>query len=92
MRFNFDDANFWYLKGFDHYSKGELDSAVDSYRQAIRLNQRHFNSMMNLANCYENQQRFMKAVTWYEFALTVQPESDDAHYGIALCCFKDGDA
>ena len=27
----------------------------------------------------------------YEFALTVNTESDDSHYGIALCCFKDGD-
>lgn len=30
-------------------------------------------------------------MTWYEFALTVNTESDDSHYGIALCCFKDGD-
>jgi len=47
--------------------------------------------MINLANCYENQFKFAKAVTWYEFALTVNTESDDSHYGIALCCFKDGD-
>ena len=47
--------------------------------------------MINLANCYENQQHFQKAVIWYDFALSVYPESDDSHYGIALCCFKDGD-
>jgi len=46
--------------------------------------------MINLANCYENQHRFAKAVTWYEFALTVCADNDDSHYGIALCCFKDG--
>ena len=28
---------------------------------------------------------------WYEFALHVQPESDDAHFGIALCSLKDGE-
>jgi hypothetical protein len=38
MRFNFEDADFWYLKGYDHYLKSELDSAIDSYRQAVRLN------------------------------------------------------
>jgi tetratricopeptide (TPR) repeat protein len=63
---------------------------VDSYRQAVRLNQRHYQSMLNLASCYEQQQRFSQAVTWYEFALLVNPMSDDAHYGIALCCVKDG--
>lgn len=90
-RFNFDDADFWYLKGFEHYSRGELDSAVDSYRQAIRLNQRHYNSLLNLANCYEQQQCYQQAITWYEHALVVNPLSDDAHYGIALCCVKDGE-
>ena len=53
MRFNFDDADFWYLKGHAHYLKSELDSAIDSYRQAVRINQRHYQSMINLANCYE---------------------------------------
>jgi tetratricopeptide (TPR) repeat protein len=48
--------------------------------------------MVNLANCYEQQQNYPKAVTWYEFALTVEPQNDDAHYGISLCYFKDGDA
>jgi tetratricopeptide (TPR) repeat protein len=31
-------------------------------------------------------------VKWFEHALLVNPMSDDAHYGIALCCVKDGDA
>ncbi len=48
--------------------------------------------MVNLANCYEKQQSYAKAITWYEFALWVIPESDDAHYGISLCCIKDGDS
>ena len=90
-RFNFEDADFWYLKGYDHYNKSELDSAIDSYRQAVRLNQRHYHAMVNLANCYEQQQCYPKAITWYDFALWVLPESDDAHYGISLCCMKDGD-
>jgi tetratricopeptide (TPR) repeat protein len=48
--------------------------------------------MINLANCYEQQQRYAKAIIWYEFALWVEPDSDDAHYGISLCCLKDGDS
>ena len=48
--------------------------------------------MINLANCYEQQQRYTKAIIWYEFALWVAPDSDEAHYGISLCCLKDGDS
>lgn len=55
MRFNFEDPRFWYLKGYEHQSRGELDSAIDSYRQAVRLDQSHRESMLNLANCYEQQ-------------------------------------
>ena len=55
------------------------------------MNQRHYHSMINLANCYEQQQSYAKAIIWYEFALWVKPESDYAHYGISLCCLKDGD-
>jgi tetratricopeptide (TPR) repeat protein len=48
--------------------------------------------MLNLANCYEFQQKYRKAITWYELALLMNPESDDAHYGISLCALKNGDA
>lgn len=54
--------------------------------------------MVNLANCFEKQQKYAKAVTWYDFALSLSLNqqlsvgTDDAYYGIALCYIKDGDA
>jgi tetratricopeptide (TPR) repeat protein len=47
--------------------------------------------MLNLAGCYESQQLFAKAIIWYEFALCVRPEADDAHFGISVCALKSGD-
>jgi hypothetical protein len=29
---DFQDSNFWYLKGHDHSVLNEMDSAIDSYR------------------------------------------------------------
>jgi tetratricopeptide (TPR) repeat protein len=48
--------------------------------------------MINLANCYEKTSRYARAIIWYENALLINPLSDDAHYGISLCYFKDDNA
>ena len=37
LKLDLQDSNFWFLKGHDHQMKGEMDSAIDSYRQAIRM-------------------------------------------------------
>ena len=37
------------MKGYDHAELNEMDSAIDSYRQAIRLDTNHAEAMMNLA-------------------------------------------
>ena len=90
-RLNFQDADFWYLKGYDHGLNFEMDSAIDSYRQAIRLETKHAQAMINIAGQYELQQRFDLATKWYKIAMVVDPEQLDAYYGYALCKFKEGD-
>lgn len=90
-RLNFQDADFWYLKGYDHGLEFEMDSAIDSYRQAIRLNTQHSEAMINLAAQYEIQQRYELATKWYKIAMVVNPDQLDAFFGYALCKFKDGD-
>ena len=32
FKIDFQDSNFWYLKGYDHGELNEMDSAIDSYR------------------------------------------------------------
>ena len=49
IKLDFQEANFWYLKGYDHAEKTEMDSAIDSYRQCIRLDSKHAGAMVNLA-------------------------------------------
>lgn len=46
--------------------------------------------MINLANCYEFQQRFEQAIKWYKYALEVDPIKYEACLGLALCYFKNG--
>ena len=67
-----------------------MDSAIDSYRQAIRLNTDHSEAMMNLAAQYEAQQRYDVATKWYNLAIKLNPALIDAYFGYALCQFKGG--
>lgn len=46
--------------------------------------------MLNLANCYEYQQRYILAIKWYEFVLKIDKERYEAYVGLALCYLKDG--
>lgn len=36
-RLNFGESDFWFIKGYDHFKEIQLDSAIDAYRQAIRI-------------------------------------------------------
>eukprot|EP00347_Sterkiella_histriomuscorum_P006255 403353470 len=35
-RLDFQNPDFWFMKGFDHFKEMHLESAIDSYRYAIR--------------------------------------------------------
>lgn len=74
MKFTFQDANFWYVKGCRHSEKLEMDSAIDSYRQAIRLDSKHTEAMQNLACQHELQQRFELACKWFKTAIIISPD------------------
>lgn len=49
-RFSSLDANFWFIKGYDQAKLKEQNSAIDSYRQTIKLDSKHAAAMHNLAN------------------------------------------
>lgn len=96
-KFDFNDANFWFIKGYNHCHNGvnEEESAIDSYRQAIGIDPFHIQSIHNLACVYENQKRFKLAIKWFSIAIELKQVDQDlknAYYGIALSYFKSGNA
>lgn len=94
QKHNFHTATFWFLKGYEHYhcAKNEVESAIDSYRQAIRLNPFYVDAMHNLACSYEEQQRFELGTRWFQRVIDLDPHVWDAYHGFALCAFKGGRA
>ena len=52
-KLNFEHPDFWFMKGYDYVEDNLLDDALDSYRKAIRLNNRHLDAMNNMACIFE---------------------------------------
>ena len=46
--------------------------------------------MINLACCYEFQQRYSLAIIWFNYALQIKNSLEEAHYGLSLCHIKIG--
>lgn len=90
MKLTFQDSAFWYMKGYDAERVKHMESAIDSYRQAIRLDTKHVLSMVNLAAQYEEQHRFDTACKWYKIAMRIDPECLEAYFGYAISRFKEG--
>ena len=92
-KLDFHRSEFWYIKGYDHYhakSGTEMESAIDSYRQAIRIQPYFLDAIHNLACSYEDQKRFVLGMKWFEVAIKLDPSKLDSYHGYALCSFKTG--
>lgn len=78
-----------------HCDNQELDSAIDSYSEALRLMQGVSPDVMhNLACVYESQQRFELAIKWFDMVIQTDPDNEellDSYYGAALCYLKNGE-
>jgi len=86
----FNDADFWYHKGFTTGQKQQMDTALNCYKQAIKIDPAHYPSMFNLACCYEKLGRFSSAKRWFDNLCSIKLDWADAYYGAALSAFKLG--
>jgi tetratricopeptide (TPR) repeat protein len=66
-----DDKDFWWWRAMAYEEKGELDLAVEDYRQSLEIEPRLTGIPFNLANLLERQGRFCEAMA---------PLNDFLHY------------
>lgn len=84
----FQDAEFWFRKGFSMQRQKGVDVALDYYLQGIRIDATHYPCVLNLACVYSQLDKHANARKWFDFARKVNPLSIDAYYGSALSYFK----
>lgn len=85
-----ESPDYWFIKGYEHAKNNEMDSAIDSYRQSIRLDTSNHKAMINIAAQYEHQQKYDLSCKWYKLSILISPDILEAYFGFALSAFKDG--
>lgn len=81
------DAASWYLYGDIFAQQANYDSAIVSYKNALKYKTRKpSNVYVALANSFDNKDQFDSAMIYYQKAISTNPKNANAYFqkGIAL--------
>lgn len=63
------------LAGHEHYANDDLEEALQCYRNAIRVDSRHYNAWYGLGTVYYRQEKYELAEYHFRRALQINPRS-----------------
>ncbi len=75
LRCNPNCATAWHNLGYGLSNGGSYWAAISFYERAISLNPRAYESLFNLATCYDALGETAKAVQAYQRAISIRPDS-----------------
>lgn len=76
--------------GFITITKGADEFAIQSYNQAIALDQINPTLRIKLGGVYMNQKKFDEAIKSFELATLAKPDLPNAHYNLAIAYKENG--
>ena len=76
------EAYNWYEQGYNEYEKKNYSDAIDSYRQAVRLNPRFTDAYYWLGRVYFDSGDYQQAVNNYKQVLNLEPGNTNAAYWV----------
>lgn len=85
------DGETYFLLGTAFYQSGDLDSARVCYEAVLTMDPNQVPTIVNLAYLYYDRENYDKAESLHRRALEVQPDREDAHFGLALTLMKKGE-
>ena len=77
----------WY-RGEANFLSNNVPQALEDYRKAYDAHPYHIHVLNNLATCYELQGEHDKAITYYNKALRIYPQFDDALINLGATYFN----
>ncbi len=91
-------ANRFIEIGDEYRDRGDIGSAVDSYKQALDSDSRNFRANLSLAQTYLQKKNYPEAIDAFEQTLSIDPEDIPARTGLCNAylalgekAWKDGD-
>lgn len=81
----------WYGKGLTLMEIGNINSAIDSFKKVVELDNTNYNAPFQLGNIYMNQGELYDALNWYLVALSNGEKESAIHSRLADLYEKIGD-
>ena len=81
----------WYNLGLAQHADNELDDALKSFQQAVKLDPRDVDSYYFEGVCYREMKQFDKAVEVLKQALAIQPLHASSEFALARALQATGD-
>lgn len=76
------EAYNWYEQGYNEYEKKNYSRAIDSYRQAVRLNPKFVDAYYWLGRVYFDSGEYQQAISNYKQVLILEPGNTKAAYWV----------
>jgi len=76
------EAYSWYEQGYNEYEKRNYSRAIDSYRQAVRLNPKFIDAYYWLGRVYFDAGDYQQAINNYTQVLNLEPGNAKADYWV----------
>jgi len=77
-------AEWQFQTGVAYYELGRYSEAVESFKQAIRINPDYAEAHYNLGVAYYKLGRYSEAVEAYKQAIRINPDYAEAHYNLGV--------
>src|ERR1035438_3295671 len=69
------DPVLWNKMGIAYHQMMQLDSALKSYQQAVRLKRDYLEAINNIGTIYYARKNFRRSITYYQRALKLAPQA-----------------
>jgi len=89
------DPDFTYthtLSGYEYMANEDFDKATACFREAIRVDDRHYNAWYGLGAIYHRQEKFDLAEYHFERAVSLHPSSSVLRCNLGIAQYANGKA
>lgn len=88
----FPNAYAYTLFGHEHAAKENFEAALAAYRQALHIDERHYNALYGIGQVLQKQEKYTLASSHFRSAVVIHPLNATLHYhlGVALAASVHG--